>query len=163
VMFSEVQPDVTRLPRPVLPPGALVVMFSPLVDKRAFAVVEDLRQRRVRTVVVDVLRTSPPTRFQRRRPDPLAVRVWQLDRAAGSLGRPLAVAAAAAVLVAAAWRPAATAAGCLVVGAVAVGDLTAPGGLDPIGLALAAALLTTYLVLVDAGPSPWLVPAATVA
>ena len=82
---------------------------------------------------------------------------------AGSLGRPLAVAAAAAVLVAAAWRPAATAAGCLVVGAVAVGDLTAPGGLDPIGLALAAALLTTYLVLVDAGPSPWLVPAATVA
>ena len=85
VMFSEVQPDVTRLPRPVLPPGALVVMFSPLVDKRAFAVVEDLRQRRVRTVVVDVLRLPPPTRFQRRRPDPLAVRVWQLDRAADRL------------------------------------------------------------------------------
>src|SRR5437764_1775385 len=85
VMFSEVRPDVTRLPRPVLPPGALVVVFSPLVDKRAFEVIEDLRQRRVRTVVVDVLRTSPPTRFQRRRPDPLAVRVWQLDRAADRL------------------------------------------------------------------------------
>jgi len=82
---------------------------------------------------------------------------------AGSLGRPLAVAAAVAVLAAVAWRPAATVAGCLVVGAVAVGDLTAPGGLDPIALALAAALLTTYLVLVDAGPARWLVPASTVA
>src|SRR5207247_230965 len=65
--------------------------------------------------------------------------------------------------VGAGWRPAATAAGCLVVGAVAAGDLTAPGGLDPIGLALAAALLTTYLVLVDAGRDRWLVPTATVA
>jgi hypothetical protein len=82
---------------------------------------------------------------------------------AGPLGRPLAVAAAVAVLAAAAWRPAATAAGCLVVGAVAVGDLTAPGGLDPLGLALAAALLTTYLVLVDAAPGRWWVGVAAAA
>jgi uncharacterized protein (DUF58 family) len=85
VMFSEVHPDVTRLPRPVLPPGALVVVFSPLVDKRAFTVIEDLRQRRVRTVVVDVLRLPPPTWRRQRRTDPLAVRVWQLDRAADRL------------------------------------------------------------------------------
>jgi hypothetical protein len=56
---------VTRLPRPALPPGSLlVVVLSPLIDERAFAVLRDLRQRRVRTVVIDVLvprsATSPP-------------------------------------------------------------------------------------------------------
>ena len=85
VMFSVVRPDVTRLPRPALPPGALVVVFSPLVDERAFAVIQDLRQRRARTVVVDVLRAPPPATRRRGGLDPLAVRVWQMDRAADRL------------------------------------------------------------------------------
>ncbi len=85
VMFSVVRPDVTRLPRPALPPGALVVVFSPLVDERAFAVLQDLRQRRARTVVVDVLRAPPPAARRHDAPDPLATRVWHLDRAADRL------------------------------------------------------------------------------
>lgn len=83
LMVSVVRPDVTRLPRPALPPGSLVVLFSPLVDERVFAILHDLRQRRMRTVVVDVLRTPPPPR--RGGPDALALRVWQLDRAADRL------------------------------------------------------------------------------
>ncbi|HYS94875.1 MAG TPA: DUF58 domain-containing protein [Candidatus Nitrosopolaris sp.] len=85
VMFSVVRPDVTRLPRPALPPGALVVVFSPLVDERAFAVIQDLRQRRARIVVVDVLRAPPPATHRRGGLDPLAARVWRLDRAADRL------------------------------------------------------------------------------
>jgi uncharacterized protein (DUF58 family) len=86
LMLSVVRPDVTRLPRPALPPGALVVLFSPLVDERVFAVLGDLRQRRVRSVVVDVLGdASPPAGRGRRAVDPLAVRLWRLDRKADRL------------------------------------------------------------------------------
>jgi uncharacterized protein (DUF58 family) len=85
LMFSVVRPDLTRLPRPALPPGSLVVVFSPLADERAFAVLEDLRQRRVRTVVVDVLSDAIPAAPRRAGPDPLTMRVWRLDRAADRL------------------------------------------------------------------------------
>ena len=77
--FSEVAPDLDRVPRVALPPRALVVLFSPLLDRRAISAVTDLRQRGVSLVVVDVLRHEPPT-------DPrlpmaaLAVRLWRLDR-----------------------------------------------------------------------------------
>jgi hypothetical protein len=76
-------------------------------------------------------------------------------------GRIIAVVAATAVLVGVLWRQAATIAGCLLVTAVAV---DAPGRFTPVGVALTAALLTLYLVLVDAGPvrlAGFLVPAAT--
>jgi uncharacterized protein (DUF58 family) len=90
---SEVTPDLDRVPRIALPPRALVVLFSPLLDRRAISAVTDLRQRGVNLVVVDVLRHEPPT-------DPklpvsaLAVRLWRLDRNAlraslGSLGVPV--------------------------------------------------------------------------
>ena len=77
--FSEVAPDLDRVPRVALPPRALVVLFTPLLDRRAISAVTDLRQRGVSLVVVDVLRHEPPT-------DPrlpmaaLAVRLWRLDR-----------------------------------------------------------------------------------
>jgi len=79
--LSEATPDLDRVPRIALPPRALVVLFSPLLDRRALSAITDLRQRGVSLVVVDVLRHEPPT-------DPrlpisaLAVRLWRLDRSA---------------------------------------------------------------------------------
>ena len=42
---SFVTPDVGRIPRTALPPGTLVVVFSPLLDPRGFGAIADLRQR----------------------------------------------------------------------------------------------------------------------
>jgi len=78
---SEANPDLDRVPRTALPPRALVVLFSPLLDRRALAAATDLRQRGVSLVVVDVLTHEPPT--DRRVPmTQLAARLWRLDRAA---------------------------------------------------------------------------------
>jgi hypothetical protein len=94
----------------------------------------------------------------------LGTAIWT-GAVAGPAGRALAVAAGIAVAAGVRWRPAATVAGCLLVAVAAVDDLTAPRGLDPVSLALAAVLLTLYLALVDAatiGPRDWLVPAASI-
>jgi len=78
---SAVTPDLDRIPRTALPPGALAVVFSPLLDDRAVAALADLRERRFPVVVVDVLNTEPTV--SRPRPaDALALRLWRLDRAA---------------------------------------------------------------------------------
>ena len=42
---SFVTPDVGRILRTALPPGTLVVVFSPLLDPRGFGAITDLRQR----------------------------------------------------------------------------------------------------------------------
>jgi uncharacterized protein (DUF58 family) len=91
--FSEVTPDLDRVPRVALPPRALVVLFSPLLDRRAISAVADLRQRGVSLIVVDVLRHEPPT-DPRLPMSALAVRLWRLDRSAlraslASLGVPV--------------------------------------------------------------------------
>jgi uncharacterized protein (DUF58 family) len=78
---SEVTPDLDRVPRIALPPRALVVLFTPLLDRRAINAVTDLRQRGVSLVVVDVLRHEPPT-DSRLPAAALAVRLWRLDRVA---------------------------------------------------------------------------------
>ena len=76
---SEAIPDLDRVPRTALPPRALVVLFSPLLDRRALNAVTDLRQRGVSLVIVDVLTREPPA--DRRLPmSHLAVRLWRLDR-----------------------------------------------------------------------------------
>jgi uncharacterized protein (DUF58 family) len=88
--LSEVNPDLTRVPRTALPPRSLVVLFTPLLDSRAIGAIADLRQRGVSLVVVDVLRHEPPP--QRGSPaSELAVRLWRLDRRAlrASLGVPV--------------------------------------------------------------------------
>jgi len=87
---SEVVPDLGRVPRAALPPRALVVLFSPLLDARTFSVVADLRQRGVSLVVVDVLRHEPPA-HPAAPTSSLAVRLWRLDRRAmrSSLGVPV--------------------------------------------------------------------------
>jgi uncharacterized protein (DUF58 family) len=90
---SEATPDLDRVPRTALPPRALVVLFSPLLDRRALNAVTDLRQRGVSLVIVDVLTREPPA--EPRRPfSQLAVRLWRLDRSAlrsgiSSLGVPV--------------------------------------------------------------------------
>jgi uncharacterized protein (DUF58 family) len=77
---SFVTPDVGRIPRTALPPGTLVVVFSPLLDPRVFGALTDLRQRGFPLIVVDTLRDEPPAGT---RPDArLALRFWRLERAA---------------------------------------------------------------------------------
>ena len=78
---SEVVPDLGRVPRNALPPRALVVLFSPLLDARTLRVVADLRQRGVSLVVVDVLRHETPA-HPAAPTSGLAVRLWRLDRRA---------------------------------------------------------------------------------
>ena len=77
---SYITPDVGRIPRTALPPGTLVVVFSPLLDPRGFGAITDLRQRGFPLIVVDTLRDEPPpgTRADAR----LALRLWRLDRTA---------------------------------------------------------------------------------
>jgi uncharacterized protein (DUF58 family) len=80
---SFVTPDVSRIPRTALPPGTLVVVFSPLLDPRGFGAITDLRQRGFPLIVVDTLRDEPPPGT---RPDArLALRLWHLDRTATRL------------------------------------------------------------------------------
>jgi len=81
---SFVTPDVGRIPRTALPPGTLVVVFSPLLDPRGFGAISDLRQRGFPLIVVDTLRDEPPagSRADAR----LALRLWRLDRTATRAG-----------------------------------------------------------------------------
>jgi len=81
---SFVTPDVGRIPRTALPPGTLVVVFSPLLDPRGFGALTDLRQRGFPLIVVDTLRDEP---LPGPRPDDrLALRLWRLDRNATRTG-----------------------------------------------------------------------------
>ena len=63
---SFVTPDLGRIPRTALPPGTLVVMFSPLLDPRGFGALTDLRQRGFPLIVVDTLRDEPPGQIRGR-------------------------------------------------------------------------------------------------
>jgi len=69
-----------RLPRAALPPGALVVVFSPLLDQRFVETLRDMRERGFTLLVVDVLNAEPPTRW--RREDRLAKRIWRMEQEA---------------------------------------------------------------------------------
>jgi uncharacterized protein (DUF58 family) len=70
----------SRLPRAALPPGALVIAFSPLLDGRFVEALRDMRERGFGLIVVDVLNTEPPRR--RGFADNLARRVWRLEQEA---------------------------------------------------------------------------------
>ena len=72
--------DVTRVPRPALPPGASVVAFSPLLDADFVETLRDVRQRNFSVVVVDVLNREPGGGVSRL--DRLARRVWRMEREA---------------------------------------------------------------------------------
>lgn len=77
---SFLEPDVARVPRAALPPAALVVVFSPLLDDRMLEVIRDLRERGFATVVVDVLTVEPPD-VAPGRVGGLALRLWRLEQA----------------------------------------------------------------------------------
>jgi uncharacterized protein (DUF58 family) len=92
-LYSYVSPDVARIPPTALPAGALVIMFSPLLDGRAIDAAIDLRERGYPIIVTDVLGTSPGPAGQagpagpagpRRGPGGpgLALRLWRLERQA---------------------------------------------------------------------------------
>jgi uncharacterized protein (DUF58 family) len=70
----------SRLPRAALPPGALVVAFSPLLTGRFVEALRDMRERGFSLIVVDVLNTAPPPR--RTFADHAARRIWQLEQEA---------------------------------------------------------------------------------
>jgi uncharacterized protein (DUF58 family) len=70
----------SRLPRAALPPGSLVVAFSPLLDQRFVEALRDMRERGFSLIVVDVLNAEPPTRYSF--PDWAARRIWRMEQQA---------------------------------------------------------------------------------
>ena len=71
---------LTRLPKAALPPGALIVVFSPLLQPRLVEALRDLRERGFSVLVVDVLTTGPPR--SRDRVAGLTRRIWRLEQQA---------------------------------------------------------------------------------
>jgi uncharacterized protein (DUF58 family) len=71
---------LTRLPRAALPPGALIIVFSPLLDTRLIEAVRDLRERGFYVLVVDVLNAEPQA--ARSALSALASRMWRLEQEA---------------------------------------------------------------------------------
>ena len=69
---------LTRLPRAALPPGALILVFSPLLDPRLVEALRDLRERGFNVLVVDVLNAAPD--FPGNRTSQLATRIWRLEQ-----------------------------------------------------------------------------------
>ncbi|HWG02693.1 MAG TPA: DUF58 domain-containing protein [Trebonia sp.] len=70
-----------RLPRAALPPGALVVAFSPLLDQRFVEALRDMRERGFTLLVIDVLNVSPPvSRFSYTAI--MAARIWRMEQQA---------------------------------------------------------------------------------
>ena len=68
----------SRLPRAALPPGSLVVAFSPLLDGRFVEALRDMRERGFALIVVDVLNAAPPAR--RLFADVAARRIWRMEQ-----------------------------------------------------------------------------------
>jgi len=70
-----------RLPRAALPPGALIVVFSPLLDQRFVESLRNMRERGFTMLVVDVLNAEPPVR-RRSGEDRMARQIWQMEKEA---------------------------------------------------------------------------------
>jgi uncharacterized protein (DUF58 family) len=71
---------LTRLPRAALPPGALIIAFSPLLDPRLIEALRDVRERGFSVLVVDVLNAEPA--HDGSRLSSLTSRVWRLEQQA---------------------------------------------------------------------------------
>jgi uncharacterized protein (DUF58 family) len=69
-----------KLPRAALPPGSLVIVFSPLLDQRFVEALRDMRERGFTMLIVDVLNVEPPARP--RVTDRLARRIWKMEQEA---------------------------------------------------------------------------------
>jgi len=71
---------LNRLPRAILPPGALIVVFSPLLDHTFVETLRDLRERSFAILVVDVLNAEPG--HGRSAISQLTRRVWRMEQEA---------------------------------------------------------------------------------
>jgi uncharacterized protein (DUF58 family) len=71
---------LARLPKAALPPGALILVFSPLLHPRLVEALRDLRERGFSVLVVDVLTAEPS--LSRNRTDELTRRIWRLEQQA---------------------------------------------------------------------------------
>jgi uncharacterized protein (DUF58 family) len=69
-----------RLPRAALPPGALIVVLSPLLDASLVEAVRDVRERGFSVVVVDVLNSEPGG--DSTTASELTRRIWRLEQQA---------------------------------------------------------------------------------
>ena len=79
---SFVTPDIGRIPRTALPPGTLVVVFSPLLDPRAFGAADRPAPARLPADRGGHTAGRAARRSRARRRRRLALRLWRLDRAA---------------------------------------------------------------------------------
>ena len=81
VVFSYAWKDIDVIPSRLLPPGALIVALSPMLDDRVIAALLDLRARGFDLVVVEIAPEPflPPTRSET---ESLARRLWKLQREA---------------------------------------------------------------------------------
>ncbi|HET9324245.1 MAG TPA: DUF58 domain-containing protein [Gaiellaceae bacterium] len=81
IMLSYAWKDIDVVPRRTLPPQALVVALSPLLDERALAALADLRRRGFDVAVIEIspVPFAPPSE---EKIDPLVERLWLLRRAA---------------------------------------------------------------------------------
>ena len=91
IMLSYAWKDIDIVPRRTLPPQALVVALSPLLDERALEALADLRRRGFDVAVIEI---SPVPFAASGDVDPLVDRLWSLRRAARrtafhSLGMPV--------------------------------------------------------------------------
>jgi uncharacterized protein (DUF58 family) len=72
---------VSSLPHAALPPGALILVFSPLLSLRLVEALRELRERGFATIVVDVLCAEPdPGRGRYRGSADLAKRIWRMEQ-----------------------------------------------------------------------------------
>jgi uncharacterized protein (DUF58 family) len=71
---------ITRLPRAALPPGSLILVFSPLLDRRLVETVRDLRERGFSVLIIDVLNAEPSG--SKDSLSGLARRIWRMEQEA---------------------------------------------------------------------------------
>jgi uncharacterized protein (DUF58 family) len=93
IMLSYAWKDIDVVPRRTLPPQALVIALSPLLDERALAALADLRRRGFDVAVVEIS-PAPFAPEDSGALDPLVERLWVLRRSARrtayhSLGMPV--------------------------------------------------------------------------
>jgi uncharacterized protein (DUF58 family) len=79
IVFSYVWKEIKIIPPPVLPPKALVIAITPLLDQRAIDALLDLRARRFDLAIIEIS-PAPYMPAPRDLADDLALRIWRLDR-----------------------------------------------------------------------------------
>ena len=75
----------SRLPEAALPPGALIIVVSPLLSLRLVEALRELRERGFATIVIDVLCTEPDVGSgligsRDRAIARLARRIWRMEQ-----------------------------------------------------------------------------------